>query len=306
MATKTTAKQTDSKKRSRTAVDEQRSTTFMIEPSKLVIVGYDTKHKKGEHPLWQERALEPVDEQLAQNIATVGFQSVIQVRVDGSKYEVVAGRRRVKAARLANEIRQKAAKASGEAFIPVKVECKVVRGTDIQHVGLMISENANRKDVAPLQMAEDLQGFLNLGASEEMAAAAAGKTVTQLRMFLKLLDLDAKVQDAVSKGYIAVKAAIQLAALGREEQVAELAKMEAGEVGSTVADVEARVRSRKSGEEVSKAPGKRLINKLLSSEEGKKVLSSADGVHVVRWMLGELPARNIKGLVEAIRVACEQ
>ena len=60
-------------KRSRTAVAEQRSTTFMIEPSKLVIVGYDTKHKKGEHPLWQERALEAVDENLGQNIATVGF-----------------------------------------------------------------------------------------------------------------------------------------------------------------------------------------------------------------------------------------
>lgn len=289
-------------KRSRkTAVDEQRSTTFMIEPHKLIIVGHDTKHKKGEHPLWQERALEPADAELAMNIATVGFQSVIQVRVDGDKYEVVAGRRRVKAARLANMMREKLAKDSGNEFIPVKVECKIVRGTNLQHVGLMISENANRKDVAPLQMAEDIQGFLNLGATEEMAASAAGKSVPQLRLFLKLLDLDAKVQSAVRNGEISVKAAIQLAALGREEQVVELAKIESGEAGATVADVEAAVRTKRSGEEVSKAPGKRLINKLLASDEGKRALSAADGVQVVRWMLGELPARNIRGLVESIR-----
>jgi ParB family chromosome partitioning protein len=286
----------------KTAVAEQRSTTFMIEPSKLVIVGFDTKHKKGEHPLWQERALEEVDENLARNIATVGFQSVIQVRVDGTKYEVVAGRRRVKAARLANEMRQKSAKDSGDAFIPVKVECKIVRGTDLNQVGLMISENANRKDVPPMQMAEDIQGFLNLGATEEMAAAAAGKTEPQLRQFLKLLDLDAKVQAAVRNGEISVKAAIQLAALGRDEQVVELAKIEAGETGATVADVEAAVKSKRTGEEISKAPGKRLVNKLLASDDGKRVLGAADGVLLVRWMLGELPARNIKGLVEAIRL----
>jgi len=298
MATKSQAP-----KRSKLAIDEKRGTpTFMVDPHKLIIVGFDTKHKKGEHPLWQERALEEVDENLARNIATVGFQSVIQVRVDGTKYEVVAGRRRVKAARLANQMREKLAKDSGDAFIPVKVECKIVRGTDLQHVGMMISENANRKDVAPLQMAEDIQGFLNLGASEEMAASAAGKTVPQMKLFLKLLDLDSKVQAAVRKGEISVKAAIQLAALGREEQVVELAKIEAGEAGATVADVEAAVKSKRTGEEVSKAPGKRLVNKLLESDDGKRVLSAADSVHVVRWMIGELPARNIKGLVDAIRL----
>lgn len=289
-------------KRTRTAIDEQRSTTFMVDPSKLVIVGHDTKHKRGEHPLWQERALEAVDENLAQNIALVGFQSVIQVRVDGDKYEVVAGRRRVKAARRANEIREALAQDSGEDVIPVKVECKVVRGTNLHHVGLMISENANRKDVEPLQMAQDLQSFINMGASEEMAAAAAGKTIAALRQFLKLLDLDGQVQTAVSSGNLSVTAAIQLAAFGREEQVAELEKIQSGEVGSTVADVGARARAKRSGDEVSKAPGKRLVTRLLESDEGKRVLSAADGVQVARWLLGELNARNIKGLVEAIRL----
>jgi len=288
--------------RSRTAIDEQRSTTFMVDPLKLVIVGHDTKHKQGEHPLWQERALEPVDESLAQNIALVGFQSVIQVRVDGDKYEVVAGRRRVKAARRANEIREEQAQDSGEEVIPVKVECKIVRGTNLHHVGLMISENANRKDVEPLQMAQDLQAFINMGATEQMAASAAGKTIPALRQFLKLLDLDQQVQSAVSGGNLSVTAAIQLAAFGREEQVAELAKIQSGEVGSTVADVGARARAKRSGDEVTKAPGKRLITKLLDSEEGKRALGAADGVQVVRWMLGELSARNIKGLVDAIRL----
>jgi ParB family chromosome partitioning protein len=296
-----TSKQSDSK-RSKTAIAESRSTTFMVDPDKLIIVGFDTKHKKGEHPLWQERALEPVDALLAQNIATVGFQSVIQVRVDGDKYEVVAGRRRVKAARLANQLREKQAKADGEDFLPVKVECKVVRGTELAHIGLMISENANRKDVPAMQMAEDLASFLSRGASEEMAAAAAGKTVVQLRSYLRLLDLAEPVQNAVRSGKLSVKAAISLADLGREEQAKQLSKIESGEAGSTVADVQAEVRAKKNGStDVVKVPGKRLINKLLASDDGKKVLSAADGVQVARWMIGELHARNIKGLVEAIR-----
>lgn len=278
----------------KTSIDEQRSTTFMVDPSKPLIIGHDTKHKRGEHPLWQERALEAVDEILAQDIATNGFRSVIQVRVDGSNYEVVAGRRRVKAARRANEIRA----ANGEA--PLKIEVKVVRGTPLSLVGLMISENANRKDVAPLQMAEDLQKFLDMGATEQQTATAAGKTVPQLRSFLRLLDLDPQVQEAVRKSTISVSAAIRLAELGREDQVAELAKIGAGESGKTAADVDAAVRAKRDGGEVTKAPGKRLINKLLEDEEAKAVLAAADGVQVVRWMIGELAPRNIKGLVAAI------
>ena len=278
----------------KTSIDEQRSTTFMVDPSKPLIIGFDTKHKRGEHPLWQERALEAVDEILAQDIATNGFRSVIQVRVDGSNYEVVAGRRRVKAARRANEIRA----AKGES--PLKIEVKVVRGTPLSLVGLMISENANRKDVAPLQMAEDLQKFLDMGATEQQTATAAGKTVAQLRSFLRLLDLDPQVQDAVRKSTISVSAAIRLAELGREDQVAELAKIGAGESGKTAADVDAAVRAKREGGEVTKAPGKRLINKLLDDEEAKAVLAAADAVQVVRWMIGELAPRNIKGLVAAI------
>jgi ParB family chromosome partitioning protein len=285
-----------SKPRSKTAIQEQRSTTFMLSADKPLIIGFDTKHKQGQHPLWQERALEPVDEALAQSMAVKGFTSVIQVRTDGDTLEVVAGRRRVKAARRANEIR------AAKGLSPIKIEAKVVRGLDLDMVALMISENSLRKDVAPLAMAVDLQNFLNMGASEEEAATAAGKSVTQLRAFLKLLDLAPQVQDAVRKEKIAVKAAISLASLGRDEQIAELAKIESGESGATVADVDAAVRAKKQGEsEVTKAPGKRLINKLLASDEGKRVLSAADGVQVCRWMLGELNARNIKGLVEAIR-----
>lgn len=280
--------------RRKTAIDEQRSTTFMVDPQKPLIIGYDTDHRKGEHPLWQERALEEVDEALAQNIADNGFRSVVLVRVDGSEYEVVAGRRRIKAARRANEIRAE----RGEA--PLKAEVKVIRGNDLAMVGVMISENANRKDVAPIQMAEDLQKFLDMGASEAQTATAAGKTVAQLRSFLRLLDLHERVKDAVRNTTLSTSAAIRLAELGRDDQLTELQKITSGAAGATTADVTAAVRAKKEGSEVLKAPGKRLIAKLLESEEGRAALSAADGVQVVRWMLGELAPRNIKGLMAAI------
>lgn len=279
----------------KTAIDEQRSTTFMVDPTKPLIIGFDTKHKKGEHILWQARALEPVDEALAQDIAARGFRSVVLVRLDGTTYEIVAGRRRVKAARRANEIR------AAKGLEPLKVEIKVVRGTDLEMVGLKISENAHRKDVSSLEMAEDLQQYLNMGASEEQVGISCGKSVVQLRAFLRLLDLDVQVQTALRADTISVSAAIKLAELGREDQVAELKKIAAGESGSTTADIAAAVRAKKEGsEDVIKVPGKRLITKLLESEEGHAVLAQANGVDLVRWMTGQIHPRKIKGLTAVI------
>jgi ParB family chromosome partitioning protein len=295
---------------SKTAIDQQRSTTFMVSPSLPRVIGLDTPHKKGEHPLWQARAIEPVDEIFAQQIARNGFQSIIDVRKDGPHLDVVAGRRRIKAARRAVEIRKEwelQGDVDMQALPPLLVECKVVRGMDMQLVARMISENANRKDVEPIQMAEDLQNYMNMGATEDMAALAGGKTVAQLRTFLKLLDLAPQVQDAVRIGKISSSAAIHLADLEREEQVKELGKIEAGEAGATLADVSARVRAKKKGsEDVQKAPGKRLVQKLLESEEGCQVLTQANGVDLARWMMGELHPRKIKGLVGAINKVSEK
>lgn len=61
----------------KTAIDAERGTIFRLDPNDVLVIGHDTQHKRGEHPLWQARALEPADEALAQHMAQHGFTSVI-------------------------------------------------------------------------------------------------------------------------------------------------------------------------------------------------------------------------------------
>jgi ParB family chromosome partitioning protein len=229
-------------------------TTFKVEPERLQIIGHDTPHKsKAEHCLWQQRALEPVDEALAENMAENGFTTVIDVRKDGPNLQVVVGRRRVKAARRANEIR------AARNLPPIKVVCQVVKGTDIAVVKRMISENALHRDVPALVMAEDLQGLIDMGASEAEAALTAGKTVAQLRQILKLLDLDVTVQQALRDGVIPPTVGMKLADLTREDQKTELARHVAGEKTLTVDYVASAVRANRIGGEAVQAPGRRIL-----------------------------------------------
>jgi ParB family transcriptional regulator, chromosome partitioning protein len=268
---------------------------FYVEPERALIIGHDTAHKsKAEHHLYQERAHEPVDEALAANMAEYGFTSTIQICKDGPNLEVVVGRRRVKAARRANEIRAE------KGLPPIKVKCEVVRGTALQMALRMVSENALRKDVHPLDMAADCQGLLDIGASPEQAAMSCGKTLPQFRALLKLLDLDVAVQAAIRAGDLSVSAGIQLADLTREQQKAELAK-NVGSKRQTAAQVSAAVKARKSGsDEAVVVPGKRLITKLLESDKAEEVLGK-DGIRALRFAIGELSARNIAGLTDLIR-----
>jgi ParB family chromosome partitioning protein len=270
-------------------------TTFKVEPERLLIVGHDTPHKsKAEHPLFQQRALEAVDEALAANMAENGFTTVIDVRKDGPNLEVVVGRRRVKAARRANEIR--AAKGLG----PIKVVCQVVKGSDIAVVKRMISENALHQDVPVLVMAEDLQGLIDMGASEAEAALAAGKSVPQLRQILKLLDLDASVQAAIRDNIIPPSVGIKMAELTRDDQKAELGRHLAGEKTLTAAHVASTVRAKRNGTEAVQAPGRRVLKQLIEHEESVKIFGE-DGIKALRYAMGDLSPRQFAGLTDLLR-----
>lgn len=281
----------------KTAIDAKRGqTTFRVSPSdsRLRVIGRDTNHREGDHVLYQDRALEAPNQGLVNSMVANGFQGSIDVRVDGSFWDIVVGRRRVIAAREAEKILA----AQGIEFM---IEIRPIKGTDLEMVEHMISENALREDPNPIQMAVDLNRFIKMGASDSQAARALGKGVQSLKLYLKLLDLAPEVQEAVRRGDLAMSAALELVKLERDDQKAELSKLFEGGEKPTAANVNAVVRAKKSGEEASAAPSKRLLHKLLADQEAAEVLSAADAVKVLRWSLGELPARNIAGLVDAIR-----
>lgn len=284
----------------KTAIEAPRGKTpFKLSPSdkRLRLIGRDTAHRAGEHVLFQERALEPADQGLVDDMVANGFRGVIDVRPDGSHFlDIVIGRRRLVAAREAEKILAKQG-------IEFTIEVRPIKGTDLEMVEYMISENALRKDPSPVQMANDLNRYLKMGASKAQAARAIGKTTQSVDNYLKILDLAQEVQDAIVSGNVKASAAIELARLPREEQKVELARLFADGEKPTAANLNAAARAKKNGTEVSAAPGKRLIAKLLADPEAVEVLNASDSVKVLRWSLGELPARNISGLVDAIRRA---
>jgi ParB family chromosome partitioning protein len=286
----------------KTALDgAKRGTTFEVDPMVPQIIGFDTHHRnRDEHPLWQERALDPVDEAFAHHIAKKGFNSVIVCRKDGETLEVIYGRGRVKAARMANEIRAE----KGEP--PVKVVLRLERCTsNAELVGMVIAENALRRQVAPMTMARDLHAMMKFGASTEEAANVLGKSVATVKGFLRLLDLDPVAQDAVQNRKLLMSHAVALADLSREQQLKELDRLLSSDQKVTTAVVRANVKARRNGKERAViAPSKGTLRRLVKHEDGE-VIFGAEGIKALKWAIGECDERQFRGLAETIRALRE-
>lgn len=282
---------------SKKAIDAKRGVnTFAVDPDDLIIIGRDTQHRFGDHALFQDRALEEFDEGLVQDMMARGFMSVIDVRKDGPTLEVVAGRRRVIAAREAK-------KRLGTSKT-LLVQCKVFRGTNSDASLWLLGENANRKERGLLGLAQDCQNSLNFGATDEETARACGKTVAYMRTMLTLLDLAPPIQAAVRSGKVSSNAGFQLAKLTRDEQLVELGKIEAGVYVPTAKAISGAVKTIRTGETAIAAPNKAVLKKIVAHEDAERVLGE-DGLLALKWMLGLTKPRTIAGLSDLIRKVSE-
>jgi ParB family chromosome partitioning protein len=114
---------------------------------------------------------------------------VVRPREDG--YEIVAGERRWRAARLA-----------GQETIPAVVREEV---SDREMLELALVENVQREDLDPIEKARGYQSLVDeLGLTQEQVADRVGMQRASVANHLRLLDLPEVVQDAVSQGRIAM------------------------------------------------------------------------------------------------------
>ena len=136
---------------------------------------------------------------LAESIRTIGLVQPITVRQrDAGGYELVAGQRRLAAARLA-----------GLSTLPA-----VVRGyADVESRKAMAVENLNRKDLEPLEAAAAYQELLDLGIGNEEVAALAGTSAQQVSDHTSLLSLPRKVRRELAGGAIDYPTALLLTQL---------------------------------------------------------------------------------------------
>jgi ParB family chromosome partitioning protein len=148
--------------------------------------------------------------ELAESIKAQGIMQPILVRRlgDGSnagKYEIIAGERRFRAARLA-----------GLDSVPV-----LVRDVpDEAAAAMSLIENIQREDLNPLEEAHGLQRLVKeFGLTHEQAAQAVGRSRSAASNLLRLLNLAEPVQTMLMAGDLDMGHARALLALERAAQI---------------------------------------------------------------------------------------
>jgi len=165
---------------------------------------------------------------LARSIREVGVLQPVVVKPRDGGYELVAGERRLRAARLA-----------GLATIPAIVR----EGDDTESLREALIENIHREDLAPLELAGAFQELLeDLGVTQETVAERLGYSRAHVTNTIRLLSLPADVQRLLADGRIQAGHARALLGLQDAEAESAVALRVAAE-GLSVRQVEELVRS---------------------------------------------------------------
>ena len=165
--------------------------------------------------------------ELSRSIAKTGILQPVLVTREGERYRILAGERRVRAARLA-----------GLSEVPVVVREGVA---DRDHLLLALVENLQRRDLTVLEEAEAYRHLReDFGLTQDDIAERVGKDRATIANALRLLKLAGPVREALENGEITAGHARALLALSSAADQESLAK-EIVRRGLNVRAVEARV-----------------------------------------------------------------
>lgn len=149
-------------------------------------------------------------EELSESIKEQGIIQPILVRIEKSaskvkRYEIIAGERRYRAAKLA-----------GLREIPA-----IIRDvTDQQAAVMALIENIQREDLNPLEEAQGIKRLLEeFNLTHEAAAQAIGRSRSATTNLLRLLNLETKVQDLVANGGLDMGHARALLSIEGSQQI---------------------------------------------------------------------------------------
>jgi ParB family transcriptional regulator, chromosome partitioning protein len=147
--------------------------------------------------------------ELAESIRSQGVMQPVLVRPipgdGGGRYEVIAGERRMRAAKLA-----------GLSEVPVLVK----EVPDEAAAVMALIENIQREDLNPLEEAQGLKRLVDeFGLTHEQAAQAVGRSRSAASNLLRLLNLAAPVQALLMAGDLDMGHARALLALDAAQQI---------------------------------------------------------------------------------------
>lgn len=189
-----------------------------------VPVGAVAPNPRQPRTLFDDEALEG----LALSIREVGVLQPIVVRKTSAGFELIAGERRLRAA-----------KRAGLATIPA-----VVRESDeTESLREALIENIHREDLNPIELAEAFRELLEeLGLKQETLAERLGVSRSHIANTIRLLQLSVDVQHLLAEGRIQAGHGRALLALADHEAQTSLALRAAAE-DLSVREVEELVRN---------------------------------------------------------------
>ena len=168
-------------------------------------------------------------EALADSIATYGVLQPIIVRenTDFGTYEIIAGERRWRAAKMA-----------GLTEIPAVI----FDGDDLKAAQVALIENIQREDLNPVEEALGYGALIEkFGLTQEQVAKQVGRSRSAVANMLRLLELPDEVLEMLKSGELSAGHAKALLGLEDEEKIEPLAQRII-ERGMSVREVEAAVK----------------------------------------------------------------
>ncbi len=158
-------------------------------------------HKVEPNPNQPRRDFDPEELQaLAESIATHGVVQPITVRATANDYyQIIAGERRWRAARIA------------ELW---EIPAVIIEADDKKVMELALIENLQRQDLNPVEEAMGYQTLMDeYGLTQEETAASVGKSRPAVANMLRLLALEASVLDMLRDGKLTAGHARAIVAL---------------------------------------------------------------------------------------------
>ena len=170
-------------------------------------------------------------QELAQSIKANGVIQPIIVRQIGDRFQIIAGERRWRAAKLA-----------GLARVPISVR-DVASGQEQSLLEMALIENIQREDLNPLEEAQSLQRLIDeFDLTHAQAAEAVGRSRAAVSNLLRLLELPDEITAFVERRELEMGHARALLGLPQRRQQIEVGALVARK-GLSVRDTEGMVRS---------------------------------------------------------------
>lgn len=181
---------------------------------------------------------------LAASIRQNGILQPLLVRRCGSEYEVIAGERRLRAAKLA-----------GAGTVP----CMVVEMEDRDAAICSLLENLQRQDLSCFEEAEAIARLITeFGMTQAQAAERLGKQQSTIANKLRLLRFSPAERSLIGQYQLSERHARALLRIEDEAMRRQLLR-EIGEKELTVAKTEARVEQLLSGQRAGKKPARAIV-----------------------------------------------